>query len=145
MLSAIPTFMAILRSSVCRDDPPFAPSRQLARPTSEVGRASCLGLVEHAHSAMCGCGGMADAADSKSASRKGVGVQVPSPAPAHRDPGIRLVAGMAARYTGKRPAYGRWRSRPDDMAEIIARSCEPDHRSIGDVGLIVSMENRSLK
>src|SRR5262249_40442951 len=29
----------------------------------------------------CGCGGMADAADSKSASRKGVGVQVPSPAP----------------------------------------------------------------
>src|SRR5438128_4729789 len=28
-----------------------------------------------------GCGGMADAADSKSASRKGVGVQVPSPAP----------------------------------------------------------------
>src|SRR6266705_2887833 len=31
-----------------------------------------------------GCGGMADAADSKSASRKGVGVQVPSPAPNHR-------------------------------------------------------------
>ena len=33
--------------------------------------------------ALCGCrrGGMADAVDSKSTSRKGVGVQVPPPAP----------------------------------------------------------------
>ena len=48
-------------------------------PTSDARLSRCRHAVILRH--RCGCGGMADAADSKSASRKGVGVQVPSPAP----------------------------------------------------------------
>src|SRR6266567_7280851 len=56
----------------------LGPSRMTGGATPRQDRPCCIDLAAGPRR---GCGGMADAADSKSASRKGVGVQVPSPVP----------------------------------------------------------------
>src|SRR5260221_9459383 len=102
-LSAIPTFMAVLPSSPA-NDPPMRRSRQLAACSGSKGRPLACpepsGQISGAGRALRGCGGMADAADSKSASRKGVGVQVPSPAPSRINGLERFRSVESVRQTG---------------------------------------------